>query len=143
MMELRRAAVCSPLSTEQVDGLHCNHMFVTGGKKTRRRVGLFEQGLWRSARSLDLLSHESVVVVAAGNTHSFLKRTEHVHKWQYWKINHMFSLMLCVKCTVGFSVNELRLIWHGSRRREKCVVHLVAGQPLWHGAQLWRRMLLV
>lgn len=44
-MGLRRA-VCFQLRTAQVDGLRYNDMFVTGGKKTQRRVGPCERRLW-------------------------------------------------------------------------------------------------
>lgn len=50
MMGLQ-CAVCFHLSMALVDGLHYNHVFVTGGKRLKREVGLFEQA------SVGVLNH--------------------------------------------------------------------------------------
>ena len=70
-----QCAVCFHLSMALVDGLHYNHVFVTGGKRVKREVGLRQ-----SVESFDFFYIKAAVLVVIRHTAfpNRIKRIEHI-----------------------------------------------------------------
>ncbi len=71
-----RCAVCFRLSAVQVDGVHYNHAFVTGGKRLREEWVCLNKAVIRVLNHLTCCDMKAAVLAAIKHT-AFPIRVEH------------------------------------------------------------------